>query len=132
MIKGDLMKGKKQTIIIVILAILLGIFVFFLFNLLVGKDKLSSKKRVGDLIITESKLEHNGTIYILTGKVKNNSSKDLESVKLKITLYDKLGNEVTHTIGYLGDVKSKKTVELSAAFGIKKTDIQNVKYEEEK
>jgi len=122
-------KRNKKTIIMAVSAVILVLFIIFLFNLLVDKDKLSSKKRVGDFIITESKLEYNGTIYVLTAKVKNNSREDKDSVKLKITLYDKSGNDITYTTGYLGDVKSKKTVELSAAFGIEKTDISNVKYE---
>ncbi len=119
----------NRKIIIGIVASLTILIILVIFYFYLNNNKLSSTKRVDNLIITDTSIDYNGTIYILTANVKNNSKEVREDIKFKIIFYDKSNTEMTSTTGYLGDIKGKGMVELSAAISVDLKDVSNVKYE---
>jgi predicted Zn finger-like uncharacterized protein len=64
-----------------------------------------------------------GSVYVIQGKVANRSGGTKQSVKLKGTLFDKVGKEVATSTGYCGvtitddEIKKSSFESLKAAFG---------------
>lgn len=122
------MKLNKKTIVITI-SLLLILIIGILIICLLSKDKVTTSKKVDGLLITDSKIEYNGEISVLSSNVKNITKEKKEDIKLKITFFNKSKKEITSVTGYLGDIESKQTTELNAAISLELKNVYDIKYE---
>lgn len=119
---------KNKKIVILIIILFLGALSLLIFNYIIPNF---NNKRVDGLVIMNDEITFNdsNSVYFFSADVKNVSKKDKDDVKMKITFYNKSKKEITNVTGFLGDIESKKTVEMNVAVSKDLKDVDNIKYE---
>lgn len=122
-----MIKNKKIVILIMVILVLiilsLVLFRYILPNL--------NNKKIDGLVIMNDKITFNDSnaVYFFSADVKNISKKDKDDVTMEITFYNKSKKEITNVTGFLGDIESKKTVEMNVAVSKDLKDVASIKYE---
>lgn len=76
--------------------------------------KRELEKQIPDFEVLEHSVENDGTFQYVTGKIKNNKSKNYSYVQVEISLYDSDGNQVGSTLDNMNNLEAGATWKFKA------------------